>query len=85
MPEELEAYQRHNWNAAFVLRHADTGTPLRRMDGWYRDVIASAAAIARWEDDGGRPAPVRVSGAFPRASAGRMPAATGTFEQLERR
>jgi len=85
MPEELEVYQRHNWNAAFVLRHADTGTPLRRMDGWYRDVIASAAAIARWEDDGGRPAPVRVSGAFPRSSAGRMPAATGTFEQLERR
>jgi len=29
--------------------------PQRRMDAWHPDVWASALAIARWEDDGGRP------------------------------
>jgi hypothetical protein len=73
MREELEVYPHHNWNAAVVFRRAVPPSPFRRTDAWYRDVTASAIAIARWEDDGGRPARVSVSGASPRSSGGRMP------------
>ena len=77
MSEELEAYPRYDWNAAFVLQRTVPANPHRRTDAWYRDVAASAIAIARWEDDGGRPARVSVSGASPRSSGGRMPRGNG--------
>lgn len=73
MPEKLEVYPRHNWNAAFVLKQAVPSGPPRRAAAWHRDATASAMAIARWEDDGGRLAPAGLSGASLRSSGGRMP------------
>lgn len=85
MPEELEVYPRHNWNGAFVFKRAVPSGPPRRAAAWHRDATASATAIARWEDDGGRLAPVGVSGASCARVGGACPVATGTFERLERR
>jgi hypothetical protein len=73
MPEEIKVYPRHNWNAAFALKRAIPTAPHKRTDAWHRDATASAMAIARWEDDGGRPGRASISGVSPHSSGGRMP------------
>jgi len=73
MPEEFEVFRPYDSNAAVVCNGATPPRPQGRMDAWYRDVTASAIAIARWEDDGGRPARLSISGASPRITGGRIP------------
>jgi hypothetical protein len=72
MPEELEVYPRHSWNVALVFKQAAPIGPQRHTAAWHGDVAASATAIARWEDDGGRLAPIGVSAASPRSGKGRI-------------
>lgn len=73
MSEDFEVYAHHRSPPILAREHARPAVSQRRTNAWYRDVAASAIAISRWEDDGGRPAPASVSGATPRSSGGRMP------------
>ena len=47
-------------------------SPPQRMPAWFRDVTASAFAIARWEDDGGLVAVAPVRSGAPPSTDGRM-------------
>jgi hypothetical protein len=52
-------------------RPAPQPSPPERIQAWFRDVTASAFAIARWEDDGGLVA-VPVRSGTPPSTDGRM-------------
>lgn len=56
MSKDLEVKQVHWWTHVVVPDSVRLPAYQRPPEGWDRDATAGAIAIARWEDDGGRPA-----------------------------